>query len=251
MFFRRVKSVPSGTQSLLLLAAAEPSGDPVLLWRAAKLLGLTIDAVGPAEAEHLIIVGPQISFRHPLIRSAVYHSAHLDERRRIHEALAAASDPLIDPDRRAWHRAAAALGPDEAIADELERSADRARQRGGHAVTAAFLSRAAELTPDEHLHRDWSILPRALADWGFKGAIQYAQGQLGEAPSMLMQAARMLEPLDPRLATDTMLEALPADRADACRRRGRAHQRGNRECASDPCGGPGGGLRRTVRQRRG
>ncbi len=238
MFFRRVKSLPSGTQSLLLLAAAEPSGDPVLLWRAAKLLGLTIDAVGPAEAEQLVIVGPQISFRHPLIRSAVYHSAHLDERRRIHEALAAASDPRIDPDRRAWHRAAAALGPDEAIADELERSADRARQRGGYAVTAAFLSRAAELTPDEHQRTERmlaaveaelisgatdsaqaileQVTPRLVDPAArarglrLQGAIQYAQGQLAEAPSLLMQAARMLGPLDPRLAMDTMLEALQA-----------------------------------------
>jgi len=238
MFFRRVKSLPPDTQTWLLLAAAEPSGDPVLLWRAAKLLGLTIEAVGPAEAEHLIIVRPQIAFRHPLIRSAVYHTARLAERRRIHEALAAASDPQIDPDRRAWHRAAAAMGPDEAIADELERSANRARQRGGYAATAAFLSRAAELTPDENQRTErllaaveaqlisgatdsaqailTQVTPRLVDPSArarglrLQGAIRWAQGQLAEGPSLLLQAARMLEPLDPRLATETMLEALQA-----------------------------------------
>ena len=238
IFFRRVKSLSSSTQVFLLLAAAEPSGDPVLLWRAAKQLGLTIEVAGPAEAERLIILGPQIAFRHPLIRSAVYHSAPLHERRRIHQALAAASDPQIDPDRRAWHRAAASVGPDEAIADELARSADRARQRGGYAATAAFLSRAAELTPDEHQRTErmlaaveaelisgatntaqmilGQVTPRLVDSTArarglrLQGEVQWAQGQLAEAPRLLLQAARMLRPLDARLSTATMLEALQA-----------------------------------------
>lgn len=238
IFFRRVKSLPSSTQVFLLLAAAEPSGDPVLLWRAAEQLGLTIEAAGPAEAERLIILGPQIAFRHPLIRSAVYHSAPLHERRRIHEALAAASDPQIDADRRAWHRAAAAMGPDEAIADELARSADRARQRGGYAATAAFLSRAAELTPDENRRTERmlsaveaeiisgatgsaqmilaQVTPRLVDSRAraralrLQGEVRWAQGQLAEAPRLLLQAARMLGPLDARLSTATMLEALQA-----------------------------------------
>ena len=238
VFFRRLKSLPASAQTLLLLAAAEPSGDSVLLWRAAKNLGLNGDALAPAEADRLIIVGPQITFRHPLIRSAVYHSAPLDERQRIHEALAVASDPLIDPDRRAWHRAAAALGPDAAIAAELQRSADRARDRGGYAAAAAFLSRAAELTPDEHqrtermlatVHAELisgatdraqamlaQVTPRLIDPMArarglrLQGAIRYAQGQLAEAPSLLLQSARMLQPFDPRLASETMLEALQA-----------------------------------------
>ena len=147
-FLRQLESVPTETRRLLLTAAAEPVGDVTLLWRAARGLGLGIDAAAPALAAGLIDLGARVRFRHPLLRSTVYRAATVSDRQEIHRALAEATDPDTDPDRRAWHRAQAASGPDEAVADELERSAGRAQARGGVAAAAAFLARAAELTPD-------------------------------------------------------------------------------------------------------
>ena len=147
-FLRQLQSLPADTQRLLLIATAQVVGDVDLLWRAAGRLGIGADAAAPAEAAGLIELGAQVRFRHPLVRSAVYRAASLRDRRAVHRALAEATDPDVDPDRRAWHRAQAAAGPDEAVADELERSADRARGRGGVAAAAAFLERATELTPD-------------------------------------------------------------------------------------------------------
>ena len=147
-FLRRIHSLPSDTQRLLLTAAAEAVGDVVLLWRAAGRLGIGADAAAPAVAAGLIELGARVRFRHPLVRSAAYRGADLRDRQATHRALAEATDPDADPDRRAWHRAHAAVAPDEEVASELERSADRARGRGGVAAAAAFLERATELTPD-------------------------------------------------------------------------------------------------------
>jgi hypothetical protein len=147
-FLRRLRSLPPETQRILLIAAAEPVGDPLLLWRAADLLGIPASAAAPAAAAGLLRLGVRAVFRHPLVRSATYRLADLDERRRVHSALAEATDREADPDRRAWHRAQAASGPDEEIAGELEHSADRAQARGGLAAAAAFLDRAVALTPD-------------------------------------------------------------------------------------------------------
>ena len=146
-FVQRVRALPHETQRLLLVAAAEPVGDVSLLWRAAGQLGIRGSAGRAAEEAALIELGIRVRFRHPLVRSAAYRAAHFDDRQEVHRALAEATDPDTDPDRRAWHRAQAAPEPDEAVADELERSADRA-QRGGAAAAAAFLARATELTPD-------------------------------------------------------------------------------------------------------
>jgi DNA-binding CsgD family transcriptional regulator len=237
-FLRRVRLLPAGAQTLLLLASAEPSGDPRLLWRAAQHLGLSLEALRQPEAERFVSVGSQVAFRHPLIRSAVYHSASLHQRQRIHEALAAASDPVVDPDRRAWHLAAGAVGPDEAIAAELEKGADRALARGGYAAAAAFLTRSADLTSKDSQRVD-RLLAAAEAELNRGGAdraevllsqaspqlidplasaralrlagmIDYARGQLADAPSVLVQAAQMLRPLDLQLGKDTMLEAIQA-----------------------------------------
>jgi hypothetical protein len=145
-FRRGVQAVPEQTRRLLLLAAAEPLGDPVLLWRAAATLGIGADAGPPAAAAGLAEFGARVRFRHPLARSAVYRSASVRERQVVHRALAEVTDPQRDPDRRAWHRAQATDGPDEDVAAELERSADRARSRGGLAASAAFLERATMLT---------------------------------------------------------------------------------------------------------
>jgi hypothetical protein len=133
-FVQRIQALPRETQRLLLLAAAEPVGDVSLLWRAAARLGLRGDAGRPAEEGALIELGIRVRFRHPLARSAAYRAADFHDRQEVHRALAEATDPDTDPDRRAWHRAQAASGPDEAVADELERSADRAQARGGTAA---------------------------------------------------------------------------------------------------------------------
>ena len=160
-FRERLAPLPPSTRLLLLLAAAEPVGDPVLVWRAAAELGIGPDAVGPAAAAGLVDFGAQVRFGHPLVRSAVYSAAAPEERQRVHGALAEATDADVDLDRRAWHRAQAAAGLDEHVAAELEHSAGRAQARGGMAAGAAFHERAVELTPDPGAgHSVRSLPPR-------------------------------------------------------------------------------------------
>ena len=236
-FLRRIAPLPAKTRRLLLLAAAEPTGDPALLWRAAGRLGIGADAAAPAEADGLT-VGAQVSFRHPLVRSAVYQAATAADRRRAHRAIAEATDPGTDPDRRAWHRAQAAAGPDEDIASELERSAGRAQARGGLAAAAAFLERAVTLTLEPARRAERALaaaqakyqagafdaalallataeagpldeLQRARADL-LRGQIAFASSRGSDAPPLLLKAARQFEPLDVRLARETYLEALSA-----------------------------------------
>ena len=147
-FRRQLGALPAQPRRLLQLAAAEPTGDPVLVWRAAGRLGICAEAAGPAVEAGLAEFGVRVRFRHPLVRSAAYRSAPTDDLREIHAALAEVTDPASDPDRRAWHRAAATAAPDEGVATELERSAGRAQARGGLSAAAAFLERAMLLTPD-------------------------------------------------------------------------------------------------------
>jgi predicted ATPase len=147
-FLRRLDAVPEETRLLLLVAAAEPVGDPALLWRAAGRLGVGGEVLRPAERSGLLDVAARVRFRHPLVRSAVYRSASGQDRQRAHGVLADVTDATLEPDRRAWHRAQATAGPDEDVAAELELSADRAQARGGLSAAAAFLGRAAELTLD-------------------------------------------------------------------------------------------------------
>ena len=150
-FRERLAGLPPATRLLLLVAAAEPVGDPLLVWTAAAALGVDAAAAVPATETGLVELGAQVRFGHPLVRSAVYRAAAPEDRQRVHRALADATDPGVDPDRRAWHRAQATAGLDEDVAAELERSAGRARARGGLAAGAAFHERAAELTPDPGL----------------------------------------------------------------------------------------------------
>ncbi len=145
-FLRRIGDLPESTRFLLLVAAAEPTGDAVLVWQATARLGLSMDAAGDAEAAGLVEFGARVRFRHPLVRSAVYRAASSEDRQRAHRILAEVTDPQVDPDRRAWHRARAAADADEDVAAELERSAGRAQVRGGLAAAAAFLERSAVLT---------------------------------------------------------------------------------------------------------
>jgi DNA-binding CsgD family transcriptional regulator len=235
-FTRRLARLPRDARRLLLLAAAEPLGDPALLWRAARQLGISESAAHPLESEGLLTLDGAVAFRHPLVRSAVYGSAEPNERREVHRALAEASDPELDPDRRAWHRAQAASVPDEELATELERSAGRAQARGGFAAGAAFLERAAALTP-QPTHRARRLLAAAAAqrDAGdleaalallagvepgvldelgearvdlLQAQIALEQRRGGDAGRLFLSAASRLESLDAELACETYLEAL-------------------------------------------
>ena len=173
--------MPDATQRLILLAAADPLGDAPLLWRAAERLSTDPSALAPATAAGLLEIDDRVRFHHPLVRSAVYRGASPDERRRAHDALAEASDPELAPDRRAWHRALAAPGPDEAVAAELERSAGRAQSRGGIAAAAALLERAAALTPDTALQAAREL---AAAEASFQaGELDATQRLLATATS--------------------------------------------------------------------
>ncbi|MEU7888638.1 AAA family ATPase [Microbispora bryophytorum] len=237
-FLRRVRSLPSETQRLLLVAAAEPVGDVTLLTRAAELLEIQWAAAAPAEAAGLITIGARVRFRHPLLRSAAYRVAAPQDRQDVHRALADATDARSDPDRWAWHLANATAGPDETVATELERSADRAQARGGVAAAAAFLERAAELTPDP-ARRGARALAAARAKYqagGYdaalelldaaelgslddhqlaqssllRGQIVFASRSAGAALPLLLRAGKHLEPLDAGLARETYRDALYA-----------------------------------------
>jgi len=237
-FIRQLNALPQPSRQLLLTAAAEPVGDIPLLWRAAQRLGIGTDAAAEAETAGLIELHDRVRFRHPLARSAVYRSATPPQRRQVHQALADATDPDLDPDRRAWHRACAAPGPDEAIAAELERSADRAVALGGQAAAAAFLETAAALTPDPARRAQRSLAAgQAKATAGAFGTalslltaaeegpldetgqatidllraqISYNSSHGNKALPMMLAAARRLEPLDGNLARGTYLDALSA-----------------------------------------
>ena len=235
-FVRQLQPLPPETRRLLLLAAVDPVGDVILLWGAAKRLGIAADAATPAEAAGLIELGSRVRFRHPLLRSAVFRAAEVDELRDVHAALAAAPD--LDPDRRAWHRAQASPGPDEEIATELDRSADRARARGGLAAAAAFRERAATLSPDpaRRVTRALAAAQAKLQAGEFGPASEllvtaesgplddllrariallraqtaFAAERTDEAPQLLLSAAARLEPLDVALARETYLDAFSA-----------------------------------------
>ncbi|MEA2201138.1 MAG: hypothetical protein QOI89_1734 [Solirubrobacteraceae bacterium] len=235
-FRRRLARLPAKSQQLLLLAAAEPVGDAVLIWRAAGRLGIGPEAADAAESDGLVEFGARVTFRHPLVRSASYRWASPEGRREVHRALADAMNRELDPDRRAWHLAQAAPGPDEEVAAELERSASRAQARGGLSAAAAFLERSAALTLDPTRRA-----ARALAAAGAKaqagefdaalrllaaaeaepldeiqcahadllrGQIAFASSRGSDAPPLLLRAAKRLEPLDVNASRDTYLEAL-------------------------------------------
>jgi len=237
-FQRRVAALPRDARLLVLIAASEPTGDAALVWRAAERLGVPESAALAAESDGLIAFAPRVAFRHPLVRSAVYRTARAVERTEVHRALAEATDPETDPDRRAWHRAQAAVMPDEDVASDLERSAARAQARGGFAAAAAFLERSAALTVEparragralaaaQAKHQSGAIDDAvALLDQAEVGPLddyQRAQGEVlrariafainrgSDAPSLLLAAARRLEPLDVPQARETYLDALTA-----------------------------------------
>lgn len=236
-FAGRLGALPAATRTLLLIAAAEPVGDVRLLTRAAASLGITPDAA-PAKAAGLIEFGEPVRFRHPLVRSAVYHGAEPEDRRAVHRALAEATDPLLDPDRRAWHAAQAAGGPDEEVAAGLEQAADRARQRGGIAAEAVLLERAVEVTPDPwprgrralaaaeahfsaaaperatELAAVADLYPLSVLDRArlarLRARILFARSRSDEAAPLLLNAAAQFAAAGSPLARETYLEAISA-----------------------------------------
>ncbi|MFF0345775.1 ATP-binding protein [Kribbella sp. NPDC004875] len=237
-FVRRLEVLPADTRLLLLTAAAEPLGDPTLLWRAAEQLDLGADPAAGAIESGLITFGRHIRFRHPLVRSAAYRMATAQQRQAVHQALAEVTDPEADPDRRAWHRAQATTTPNEDVAAELERSAERARARGGFYAAATFLERSAALTIDPARRADRVLaaaaakrsagaLDAALDLLGgaaagpsdpireaeitrLRGEIAFDSGHAAEAAATLLQAAQQLEPHDHEQARLTHLEAMSA-----------------------------------------
>jgi hypothetical protein len=225
-FAKRLRELPPDTQTLLALAAAEPKGDPALLWSAAQRLGLDWSAAAPAERAGLLEVGPGVYFRHPLVRAAAYRSAPLEKRLEVHRALAELADPLHDADRRAWHWACSTVGHDEKIAAELERTAGLARARGALLAAAALLERAALLTPHRERRADRTLAAaRAKRDAGafdsalrllsvadteprselrtaqaeqLRGKIAFDQRRSAEAAELLFSAAQRIEPFAPQ-----------------------------------------------------
>jgi len=237
-FQHRVQELSADARMLLLIAAAEPVGDPVLFWHAADRLGVPRDAAGSLEESGLLQLGAKLAFRHPLVRSAAYRLAAMGARRLVHRALAEVTHPERDPDRRAWHQALAAPGPDEQVAGELERCADRAQARGGYAAEAAFLERALTLTADLDRRGARALAaaraslaagePRTCRDLlsitesgqldkrgsaeveVLRARLAFSLGRGSEAPALLLKAAKSLEPLDPIGARDTYLDAMRA-----------------------------------------
>ena len=234
-FARQLDALPVGTRRLVQLAAADPSGDRSLVWRAAGRLGIPVQTGAPAVEAGLVEFADHVRFRHPLARSAAYRSASISDRQQLHAALAEVTDSIADPDRRAWHRAQAAAGPDEGVAAELERSAGRARARGGLAAAAAFLERAVVLTADPARRAERALAAAqasmragafgkalgllATAEAGpldefanaqvdlLRGQVAFAKSLGSDAAPLLLKAAKRLEPLNRDLARDTYLNA--------------------------------------------
>jgi hypothetical protein len=237
-FRDRLGALPASTRTLLLVAAADPVGDPALVWRAVSALGVAPGAAAAAQKADLLDIGTTVRFRHPLVRSAVYRSASAGQRQAAHRALAEATDPELDPDRRAWHRAQAVAGPDEDVAGELERSAGRAQARGGIAAAAAFLQKAFQLTPEPARRAERALaaaqakvqsgasadalgllvsaeagplteMDRARADL-VRAQVAFVSNRGNDASQLLLNAARRLEQVDLELARATYLDALIA-----------------------------------------
>ena len=237
-FRLRLDGLPDSTRQFLLIAASECVGDPTVIWSAAESLGVHADAAAPATEAGLLATDGGLRFRHPIVRAVIHDDASIGDRQRAHAAVADAIDPAVDPDRRAWHRAQATPGPDDAIALELEQSAGRARQRGGMAAAGVVLGKAAELTRDPSLRSKRALAAahatheagapadalrwlavaesgpleepdRARAHW-LRGQIAFTLSRGVDAPPLLVRAAKELETRDPGLARETLLDAITA-----------------------------------------
>jgi hypothetical protein len=244
-FRRGVESLPEQTRRLLVLAAAEPLGDPGLLWGAAARLGIGVEAAAPAAAAGLAEFGSRICFRHPLVRSATYRSAPVREKQLVHQALADVTDADSDPDRRAWHRAHAAEGPDEDIAAELVRSANRARARAGLAAAAAFLERATSLTLEPRLRAERALAAASakVQAGAFDAALGPTRRRRGRAAQRFSNRQRRPHPSPARLC-DRQGQRCPAPAVEG----GRTTRTDRRRAIPfDVPGGPiGSDLRGTI-----
>ncbi|SDJ00262.1 regulatory protein, luxR family [Lentzea albidocapillata subsp. violacea] len=254
-FQERAGRLPADARLLLTVAGAEPTGEPQLLWAAAAELGIDVaSAWVEAEASGLVSISARVRFCHPLARSAVYLAASPAQRQAVHLALASATDPLTDPDRRVWHRAQAGTGPDDSLAAELERSADRARSRGGVAAAAAFLERAAALSLSAGPRAARTLAAaQAKLDAGavdvaaellttfpaddpradlLRGRIAFVRNKTNDGPSFVLSAARRMTGA---AARDGVLDALeialafgrPSGVLDAVVREARGLDRGS------------------------
>jgi hypothetical protein len=236
IFLQRTRRLPAATQTLLLVAAAEDTGGLGIVVGAAQRLGVAELDLDPAEAANLVAVeGQRLSFRHPLVRSAIYQSATFTRRRAAHRALAAVLDDEAEADRRAWHLAAAATAPDAAVADQLEQAAERAANRGGHAAAAAALERAAELTAPA-ASRARRLKAAAEAAWlaglsdrarklveraaglasgprlgadleHLRGSIELGSGTPANAAAVLVAGSELVRQLDPQKAASMLTDA--------------------------------------------
>jgi DNA-binding CsgD family transcriptional regulator len=236
-FQARLTDLSTDASLLLTAAAADPTGDPGLLWTAAAHLGVDVSRASPeAAATGLAEFATRIRFCHPLARSAVYRAAPADLLRTVHAALAAATDPVTAPDRRAWHRALASGGPDDDVADDLERCASRAQGRGGVAAAAVFLERAAALSLDPERrtartlaaaqahadagHPDTASELLSTVDTGalddrrhaevdmLRGRIAFTRSDDDTGPALMVRAARRLAGTDPDRSRDCFLDAV-------------------------------------------
>ncbi|MEU3642092.1 AAA family ATPase [Lentzea sp. NPDC034063] len=254
-FQERAARLPADAQLLLTVAGADPTGEPGLLWAAAAELGIDVASAGvEAEASGLVSISTRVRFCHPLARSAIYLAAAPSQRQAVHLALAAVTDPVSDPDRRVWHRAQAGTGPDDSLAAELERSADRARARGGVAAAAAFLERAAALSVEPGSRAERTVAAaQAKLDAGavdvaaellttfstddaradlLRGRIAFVRNKENDGPSFVLNAARRMTGADAR---DGVLDALeialafgrPSGVMDAVVREARGLERGS------------------------
>ncbi|MFE3202471.1 LuxR C-terminal-related transcriptional regulator [Embleya sp. NPDC059237] len=237
-FSHRIGALPAETRALLLLLSAAPTEDPLLLWRAAGVLGIPAKAADAAVSAGILAPDDHAGFRHPLIRSAVYRGADAADRRRVHETLAALSDPARDPVRRAWHRAEATIGLDDEVAAELAAAAERVRVRGGCAEQAALLARAAQLSATGRPARlieaaraylaagdpdvAQAILDRAMPLLGpgdpvlharsvrAKATIDLCFARIAGVPRLLLDAARSIADAEPALARGMLFEGMHA-----------------------------------------
>jgi hypothetical protein len=231
-FQDRLVELPAQARLLLTVTSADPTGDPGLLWPAVRRLGLDVSAAGAAATATGLVT--RVRFCHPLARSAVYRAADQAQRRTAHRVLAEVTDPVVDPDRRAWHRAQASTGPDDDVADELVRSASRAQARGGVVAEAAFLERAAALSLDSATRAERTAeAVRAKVDAGaidtaaellttvsglderqharadlLRGRIAFARRGDGNGPTYMLRAAQRLADLDPVRSRECLLDAL-------------------------------------------
>ena len=244
VYLERARRLPAAAQRLLLLVAADDTGSLATVSRAATTLGIEPEALEAAEVAGLVrAIGGGVEFRHPLVRSTLYGDATFAQRQAVHRALAAMFDAEQDADRRAWHRAAASLGEDEAVAGELEHAARRARRRSGFAAAGRALERAAELSSDAEA-RGRRLVAAAQDAW-LAGRPEHALTLLDRAHRLVSDLAVRAEDMHLRGTIELRCAGAGGGRDDPRRRRcgDRARRAGRRavDTAQPALGGSAAG----------